>query len=84
MLGDKGRGTHRVCLFDMGHLSAQPSLYLGSIQVDTAVKLVLVGGESHEVPSFFRNQLFMPTASIPLGYAEGEASYIINHVEATR
>jgi hypothetical protein len=53
------------------------------MQVNAAVKLVLVGVKSHEVSSFLRNQLFIPTASIPLGYAAGEASYIIKGMQAT-
>ena len=51
------------------------------MQVDTAVKWMLMGVESHEVPSFVVN--LFATTSIPPGYAEGEASYIIIAVERT-
>jgi hypothetical protein len=52
------------------------------MQVNTAVKLVLVGVEAHEVSSSLVSGSF-PDASIPLGYAEGEASIIIKRVQAT-
>jgi hypothetical protein len=53
------------------------------MQVNTAVKLVLVGVEAHEVSSSLVSGSF-PDASIPLGYAEGEASIIINGMQRTR
>jgi len=49
------------------------------MQVDATVKLVLFRVESHEVSFSFVSERF-PSASIPLGYAEGEASIIINHM----
>src|SRR5262249_19199848 len=52
------------------------------MQVDATVKLVLFRVESHEVSFSFVSERF-PSASIPLGYAEGEASIIINAVEPT-
>ena len=52
------------------------------MQVDTAVKWMLIGVESHEVSSFVVN--LFATTSIPLGYAAGEASYIIKGLESTR
>jgi len=40
-----------------------------------------MGVESHEVSSFVVN--LFSTTSIPPGYAEGEASYIINRLQRT-
>src|SRR5262245_32023902 len=51
-------------------------------QVNTAVNLVWVGVEAHEVSSSFVSGSF-PDASIPLGYAEGVASIIIKALEPT-
>jgi hypothetical protein len=53
------------------------------MQVDPTVQWVRVGVDSPEVSSFLRDPLFMPTASIPPGYAEGEAAIIINRLQAT-
>jgi len=52
------------------------------MQVDATVKLVLFRVESHEVSFSFVSERF-PSASIPLGYAEGEASIIINALQLT-
>jgi hypothetical protein len=52
-------------------------VHRAGVQVDTTVKWVLLGVESHEVSSSLVSGSF-PNASIPLGYAEGEASIIIN------
>jgi hypothetical protein len=41
-----------------------------------------MGVESHEVSSFLVNRIFPPPA-YHWGYAEGEASYIINSLEQT-
>jgi hypothetical protein len=51
--------------------------------VDTAVKLMLSGVEAPEVSSAVVSGS-CPNASIPLGYAEGEASIIIKGLEPTR
>jgi len=56
-------------------------LHRAGMQVDTAVKWMLMGVESHEVSSFVVN--LFSTTSIPPGYAEGEASYIINRLQRT-
>jgi hypothetical protein len=52
------------------------------MQGDPTVKWVVLGGEAHEVSSSVVQGAF-PNASIPPGYAEGEASIIINRVQAT-
>ena len=51
------------------------------MQIDTAVKWMRMGVESHEVSFFVVN--FFSTTSIPPGYAEGEASYIIKALHLT-
>jgi len=51
------------------------------MQVDPAVKWMLMGVGSHEVSSFVVN--LFSTTSIPPGYAEGEASYMIMALERT-
>jgi hypothetical protein len=68
---------------DFALMAYDTAVHGAGVQVDPTVQWVLSGGESHEVSSFLRNQLFIPTTSIPLGYAEGEASYIINGLEPT-
>jgi hypothetical protein len=73
------------------HIAVQPDFPIvaqdadvhgAGVQVDTTVKWVLLSVESHEVSSSLVKGSF-PTASIPLGYAEGEASIIINRLQPT-
>jgi hypothetical protein len=52
------------------------------VPVDTTVKWVLLGVDSQEVSSSVVKGSF-PNASIPLGYAEGEASIIIKALQPT-
>ena len=62
-------------------MAQDTDIHGAGMQVDTAVKWMLMGVESHEVSSFVVN--LFSTTSIPPGYAEGEASYIIKSVQPT-
>ena len=78
-----GSGLHMPMQQDFSVLADDADRHGAGMQVDPTVKLMLVGGASHEVSSFLSDQLFIPTASIPPGYAEGEASIIIKGMEPT-
>jgi hypothetical protein len=56
-------------------------IHATGMQIDAAVKLVLLGVESHEVSS--SSEGCVPNASIPRGYAEEGASISINRLQAT-
>jgi hypothetical protein len=60
----------------------EADVHTPGLQVDTAVKGVLSGVESHGGLLLVREWLF-PKASIPPGYAVGEASIIITGVQPT-
>jgi hypothetical protein len=76
------RRFHSAVQQDFPSLTQDADVHAPGMQVNTAVKLVLVGGEAREVSSSLVSGSF-PDASIPLGYAEGEASIIINPLELT-
>jgi hypothetical protein len=81
---EKGfRSGFHIAVHKYFSLVAQDAdIHGAGMQVDTTVKLVLVGVESHEVSSSLVSGFF-PKASIPLGYAGGEASIIIKALHLT-
>jgi hypothetical protein len=77
----RGR-LHILVQHDFPVVVHDTDVHTPGMQVDTTVKWVLLGVESHEVSSSLVKGSF-PTASIPPGYAEGEASIIIIGLPAT-
>jgi hypothetical protein len=76
-----GSGFHVAVQHDVTIVTQDTNVHRTGMSIDTAIKWVWMGVESHEVSSFLVN--FFSTTSIPLGYAEGEASYIIKGVQPT-
>jgi len=74
-------GFHLAVQHDFPIVAQDADVHGTGMQVDSAVKLMLIGVESHEVSSIIVN--LFSTTSIPPGYAEGEASYIINRLQPT-
>src|SRR5918996_5540923 len=66
-----GSRWHMAVQQDFPLLAHDADVHGAGMPINAAVTWVRVGGESHEVSSFFCNHLFIPTASIPLRYAEG-------------
>jgi hypothetical protein len=76
------RGFHVAVEQHVAIVAHDADVHTPGMQVDTTVKGVLLGVESHGGLLLVREWLF-PKASIPLGYAAGEASIIIKGVQAT-
>jgi len=61
-----GSGFHLAVQQDFTVVAQDADVHASGMQIDTAVKWVLVSVKSHEVSSFLRNLVF-PNISIPLG-----------------
>jgi len=72
-------GFHIAVQQEFTIVAQDTDIHGAGMQVDTAVKWMRMGVESHEVSSFVVN--LFSTTSIPPGYAEGEASYIIKRLQ---
>src|SRR5919109_4816484 len=75
-------GWHIAVQQELTIVAQDTDVHGAGMQVDATVKLVLFRVESHEVSSSFVSERF-PSASIPPGYAEGEASISIIGLQAT-
>src|SRR5262245_5739145 len=76
------RGFHIAVEHDFSVVVHDTDVHTPGMQVDTAVKWVLIVVESHEASSSFVSDLVSKSA-YHWGYAEGEASIIIKGVQPT-
>jgi hypothetical protein len=76
-------GFHIAVQQDFSVLAHDEDIHGSGMQIDPTVKLVLVGVESHEVSSLLVNHIRFPLPAYHRGTLRGEASIIINRLQAT-